>query len=363
MTETKENTAVHAFEVTKVAESRRNQINFGDLRFGDVFSDHMFELTYKNSSWQSGKIIPYGPISIMPSANILHYGQGAFEGMKAFRMENGDINIFRIHDHYNRFNDSCKRLNIPSIPESVFTQAIKQLVDTDRNWVPDEKLKSLYLRPFVFATEEFLGLKTSTTYRFYVITGPVGNYYREGINPVKLTTMPEYVRAVKGGVGNAKVPGNYAASLYPAHVAMQNGYSQVLWLDAIERKYIEEVGAMNIFFVIDGKVVTSPLTGTILPGVTRRSVLELCKMWGVPAEERLLSIDELFSAWKEGRLSEAFGSGTAAVISPVGIIHHKGETITLDTEKMGPVAERLYTTITGIHHGSEADPAGWCTII
>ncbi|MCC5933700.1 MAG: branched-chain amino acid aminotransferase [Balneolales bacterium] len=363
MTVTEETKATHVFPVTQVTESRRNAVNFQDLRFGDVFSDHMFELVYKNGKWDNGQIIPYGPVSIMPSANILHYGQGAFEGMKAFTMENGAINVFRLRDHYKRFNDSCKRLNIPSIPEEVFTQAILQLVDLDRQWVPKDKFKSLYLRPFVFATEEFLGLKTSTAYRFYVITGPVGNYYREGINPVKLTTMPDYVRAVKGGVGNAKVPGNYAASLYPAHVAMKEGYSQVLWLDAIERKYVEEVGAMNIFFVIDGKVVTSPLTGTILPGVTRRSVLELCQIWNLPAEERMLSIDELFDAWREGRLTEAFGSGTAAVISPVGVIHHKGETLTLDTEKMGPVAERLYKAITGIHHGTEADPSAWCTVI
>ncbi|AXJ01542.1 branched-chain amino acid aminotransferase [Cyclonatronum proteinivorum] len=363
MSETKVTAVDQTFPVKKTTASRLQSVNFSDLRFGDVFSDHMFELIYENNSWQKGKIIPYGPVNIMPSANILHYGQGAFEGMKAFTMENGEINVFRIHDHYNRFNDSCKRLNIPSIPEETFTQAILQLVDLDREWVPSDKYKSLYLRPFVFATEEFLGLKTSTTYRFYIITGPVGNYYREGINPVKLTTMPDYVRAVKGGVGNAKVPGNYAASLYPAHVAMQQGYSQVLWLDAIERKYVEEVGAMNIFFVIDGKVSTSPLTGTILPGVTRRSVLELCKLWGLPAEERMISIDELFAAYREGRLTEAFGSGTAAVISPVGVIHHKGEVITLDTEKMGPVAERLYATITGIHHGTEEDPAGWCNII
>lgn len=363
MSEIQETTISHTFPVTKVAESRRSAVNFQDLRFGDVFSDHMFELVYQKGSWQNGKILPYGPISIMPSANILHYGQGAFEGMKAFAMESGDINVFRIREHYQRFDNSCKRLNIPSIPEETFTQAILQLVDLDRDWVPKDKYKSLYLRPFVFATEEFLGLKTSTTYRFYVITGPVGNYYREGINPVKLTTMPDYVRAVKGGVGNAKVPGNYAASLYPAHMAMKEGYSQVLWLDAIERKYVEEVGAMNIFFVVDGKVVTSPLTGTILPGVTRRTVLELCKLWNLPAEERMISIDELFTAYKEGRLTEAFGSGTAAVISPVGIIHHKGEVITLDTEKMGPIAARLYNAITGIHHGTEKDPANWCAVV
>ncbi|MCH8568279.1 MAG: branched-chain amino acid aminotransferase [Balneolales bacterium] len=363
MIETKAPVHSERFSVNKTTESRLSNIDYNNLRFGDVFADHMFELRYANGKWDEGRVLPYGPIQVMPSSNILHYGQGAFEGMKAFTAKDGNIHIFRIPEHYQRFNNSCKRMNIPSVPYDVFHDAIVQLVDLDRNWVPKDELKSLYLRPFIFATEEFLGLKTSTTYRFMVITGPVGNYYREGINPVKLTTMPDYVRAVKGGVGNAKVPGNYAASLYPAHQAMQQGYAQVLWLDALERKYIEEVGAMNIFFVIDDTIITSELTGTILPGITRKTVLELTRHWGLNVEERLISIDELIKANKEGRLTEAFGSGTAAVISPVGLIHHKGETITLDQERMGPVAERLYNTITGIHHGRIEDEFGWCTVV
>lgn len=349
--------------VQKLHNSRLSAINFDQLKFGDVFADHMYELRYEDGAWQQGRIMPYGPIQMMPSSNILHYGQGVFEGMKAFMYKDGSINIFRLRQHYERITNSCRRMNIPELPYEVFHDAIVQLVDLDRDWVPRAEYKSLYIRPFIFATEEFLGLKTSTKYRFYVITGPVGNYYSEGIKPVKLTTMPDYVRAVKGGVGDAKVPGNYAASLQPAHKAAEQGYSQVLWLDAIERKYIEEVGAMNIFFVLDGTLVTSPLTGTILPGITRKSVLDLAQKWGMPVEERRVSIDELIEASKEGRLSESFGSGTAAVISPVGLIHHKGERISLDQDKMGPVGQKMYDAITGIHHGKVEDPADWCTII
>lgn len=349
--------------VQKLHNSRLDSTNFDKLKFGDVFADHMYELRFEDGAWQDGRIMPYGPIQMMPSANILHYGQGVFEGMKAFKYKDGSINIFRIDQHYERITNSCRRMNIPELPYEVFHDAIVQLVDLDRDWVPEAEYKSLYIRPFIFATEEFLGLKTSTKYRFYVITGPVGNYYAEGIKPIKLTTMPDYVRAVKGGVGNAKVPGNYAASLQPAHLAAEQGYSQVLWLDAIERKYIEEVGSMNIFFVLDGKLITSPLTGTILPGITRKSVLELAQKWDMPVEERRVSIGELMEASGEGRLSEVFGSGTAAVISPVGMIHHKGEKITLNEDEMGPVAQKMYDAITGIHHGKVEDPAGWCTLI
>lgn len=349
--------------VSETTKSRLPEINFEDLRFGDIFSDHMFEATYKNGEWGNFKIVPYGPITIMPSANILHYGQGTFEGMKAFSYKDGKVNIFRAEKHYQRINNSCRRMNIPEIPKNVFMNALVKLVDLDREWVPKKKFKSMYIRPFAIATEEFLGLKISTNYRFYIITGPVGNYYSEGIKPVKLTTMPDYVRAVKGGVGEAKVPGNYAASLLPTNLAMQQGYTQVMWLDAIERKYIEEVGSMNLFFVIDGTVITPPLGGTILPGVTRKSAIELCQMWGIPVEERRISIDELIEADKNGTLTESFGSGTAAVVSPVGLIHHNGHTIKLDMENMGPVARRLYDGITSIHHGDEKDPADWCLLI
>lgn len=363
MLDTRDSSVTAVFPVNHAEASRRSEVDYDKLKFGDIFADHMFEIRCKNGEWSQGQIMPYGPVEMMPSANILHYGQGCFEGMKAFRYKDGDINIFRIKEHHQRFSNSCKRLNIPVVPLEIFRNAIVQLVDLDRDWVPGEKYKALYLRPFVIATEEFLGVKPSTSYRFYVISGPVGNYYSEGIKPIRLTTMPDYVRAVKGGVGDAKAPGNYAASLKPTQEAMNQGYAQVLWLDAMEREYVEEVGAMNMFFVLDGKLITSPLTGTILPGITRKSVIELAKEWGMDVEERPISITELIEASKNGRLTEAFGSGTAAVISPVGYIHHKGDAIQLDQEKMGPVAEKLYNTITGIHHGDVEDPADWCTVI
>ena len=350
-------------EISKKTTSSINEIDFSTLRFGDVFSDHMFEMTYANGYWSSPKIYPYGPITIHPSASILHYGQGVFEGMKGFTYSDGRVNIFRPGRHYQRFIRSQARMNIPVVPEEFFMSAMERLVDMDRNWVPKDKYKSLYIRPFVVATDEYLGLKTSDSYKFYIITGPVGNYYAEGINPVSLTTMPEYVRAVKGGSGEAKVPGNYANSIYPAWLAKQRGYTQVLWLDALEHKYVEEVGSMNIFFMIDDTLITAPLAGTILPGVTRECVMYLAKQWGMNVEERPISIDELIDAGKTGRLTEVFGSGTAAVISPVGHIHHDGQEIELDREKMGPVARKMYDTITGIHHGEIDDPAGWCHLI
>jgi branched-chain amino acid aminotransferase len=355
--------ALSDIEIEKRTESRIGEIDFGKLKFGDVFSDHMFAMEYSHGGWSSPRIFPYGPITLPPAASILHYGQGVFEGMKAFRFKDGRVNIFRPDRHYRRFQRSGARMNIPPIPEEIFVSAMERLIDLDRAWVPKDKYKSLYIRPFVVATDPFLGLKTSETYMFYIITGPVGNYYSEGINPVSLTTMPEYVRAVKGGSGEAKVPGNYANSLYPAWLARQKGYTQVLWLDALEHRYVEEVGSMNIFFVIDGTLVTAPLAGTILPGVTRESVLWLARNQGMKVEERPISIDELIDAGKSGSLTEVFGSGTAAVISPVGHIHHNGQTIDLDHEKMGPVARRMYETITGIHHGEVEDPDGWCHLI
>jgi branched-chain amino acid aminotransferase len=350
-------------EIERKPVSSINKIDFSKLRFGDVFSDHMFELQYANGYWSAPRIYPYGPITINPSASILHYGQGVFEGMKAFRYKDGRINIFRPFRHYQRFLRSAARMNIPPVSEEVFISSMEQLIEMDRDWVPKDRYKSLYIRPFIVATEEFLGLKTSDTYKFYIITGPVGNYYAEGINPVSLTTMPEYVRAVQGGSGEAKVPGNYANSLYPAHLAKQMGYTQVLWLDAVEHKYVEEVGSMNIFFMIDDTLITAPLAGTILPGVTRDCVLFLARKWDLKIEERKVSIDELIDAGKSGRMTEAFGSGTAAVISPVGHIHQEGQDIALGRQKMGPVAQRMYDTITGIHHGDVEDPDGWCHLI
>jgi len=351
------------FIISKRVESKIPDTDFSNIRFGDVFSDHQFEMRYRNGDWQTGHILPYGPIQIDPAFSVLHYGQAVFEGMKAFRYQNGKVNIFRMDMHYKRFIRSCDRMNIPLISEELYTESIKALVNLDREWVPVDKFKSLYLRPFIFASDEFLGVRAAQNYRYMVITGPVGNYYAEGIKPVRLTTSPDYVRAVKGGMGDAKVPGNYGATMKPNSIAMKAGFAQVLWLDAFEHRYVEEVGTSNIFFLIDNVLITPPLEGTILPGVTRDSVIWLAKSFGIQVEERRISIDEVFDAYEDGKLLEIFATGTAAVVSPVGYIHHNGRELDLKQDKMGAMAQRLYDTITGIHHGEIADPADWCTLI
>ncbi len=351
------------FKITHRFESKLPSIDFNNLVFGDVFSDHQFQQKYKSGEWFEGEIMPYGPIQIDPSFSVLHYGQAVFEGMKAFRYKDGKINIFRIQKHYDRFVKSCQRMNIPIISPDVFVESIKQLVDIDRNFVPLDKFKSLYLRPFVFAADEFLGVRAAQNYRYMIITGPVGNYYAEGIKPVRLTTSPEYVRAVKGGAGDAKVPGNYGATMKANSEAMSAGYAQVLWLDAFEHKYVEEVGTSNIFFLIDDALITPPLEGTILPGVTRDSVIHIAKSWGIDVQEKKISIYDVFEAHSRGQLKEIFATGTAAVVSPIGFIHHNGENLDLKQLSMGPLAQKLYDTITGIHHGEVEDPDNWCTLI
>lgn len=351
------------FSIQRTPASSLDKTDFNALRFGDTFSDHMFEVRFKNGSWGDGQILPYGPISLDPAFSVLHYGQAVFEGMKAFRYKNAKINIFRLDSHYKRFIRSCERMNIAPISEELFSESIKQLVDLDREWVPADKYKSLYLRPFIFASDEFLGVRVALNYRYMVITGPVGNYYSEGIKPTRLTTFPEYVRAVKGGTGEAKVPGNYAATMKPNALAAQEGYAQVLWLDAFEHKYVEEVGTSNIFFRINDELITPPLEGTILPGVTRDSVIWLAQKWGITVTERKISIDEVFDAHASGALQEIFATGTAAVISPVGFIHHAGKNIDLKQDKMGELAQKFYDTLTGIHHGDIEDPDNWCTLI
>lgn len=350
-------------DIRKNPSGRLQQVDFDKLTFGELFSDHMLIMDYRNKTWQKPVIEPYGPLSLSPATKFLHYGQGVFEGLKAFRYAGGKINIFRLDEHYHRMKRSCERMIIPLPDQELFIETIKALVETDRDWVPKDKFKSLYIRPLIFATDESLGMREAQNYKFIVITSPVGNYYKEGIKPVKLTTMPEFVRATPGGAGEAKVPGNYASSLYPGARAFEQGYTQVLWLDAIERRYVEEVGTSNIFFVIEGKLVTPDLSGSILPGITRKSILELAERWSMPVEERKVAIDELFELHKQGKLTEVFGSGTAAVVSPVGVIHHEGKKIELDQVKMGPVAQKFYDTITGIHHGEIKDEAGWCHLI
>ena len=346
-------------KIIKTSQSRLKDVDFEHLGFGEIFSDHMLSVEYRDGEWGEAEIVPYGPIEVDPAICSLHYGQIIFEGLKAFCGRNESIYLFRPQKYHERMNQSCKRLCIPEVDLDLFLNGLRGLVSLDREWIPKRQGYSLYIRPFIFATDSFLGVKVSETYRFLIITGPVGAYYKEGINPVRLITPDGYVRASKGGLGAAKTPANYAATLLPAEEAKKKGFTQVLWLDGIEGKYVEEVGTMNMFFLIGDELITPPLEGTILPGVTRDSVLHLAKDWGIKTSERKVSIDEAFTASKKGTLKEVFGSGTAAVISPVGEIHHEGRKIVVNDNKIGPLAQKLYDEITGIQYGEKSDKFGW----
>lgn len=347
------------FTITKAEQSRISEINFENLEFGRIFSDHMLEMACRDGKWSKPEIKPYAPITFEPSMQALHYGQAIFEGMKAYYVDDNTINLFRPKDHHKRLNNSAKRLCMPEIEEEPFVRGLEELLKLDHKWVPRTHGHALYIRPFMFAAEEYLAAKVSKEYRFMIITSPVAAYYSEGFNPVKLTTSDKYVRAVKGGTGEAKAAGNYGGSFLPAQNAQKNGYTQVIWLDAIEHEYIEEVGTMNIFFLIGDTLVTPQLGGSVLPGITRRSLIAIAKEWGLNVEERRVSISELFEAHKSGMLKEVFGSGTAAVISPVGLIHHKGENITLNQNEIGPFAKKMFDTITGIQYGKIGDSHNW----
>lgn len=330
------------------------------LKFGTIFTDHMFIMNYETGKgWHDARIVPYAPLSLEPSAMVFHYGQEMFEGLKAYKTEDGRTLLFRPDKNIERANNTNRRICIPEIPEEDFLDAIKAIVKTDEAWIPTKPGTSLYIRPFIIATDPFLGVRPSDTYMFIIILSPVGAYYPEGLNPVKIWIEDEYVRAVKGGVGEAKTGANYVASLKAQVKAHDDGYSQVLWLDGVERKYIEEVGAMNIFFKINGTVVTPKLNGSILPGVTRNSVIHLCKEWGIPVEERRISVDELYEASKDGSLEEVFGTGTAAVISPVGHLRFEDHVIQIKDGGIGELSQKIYDTITGIQLGKIEDPFNW----
>ena len=330
------------------------------LGFGRIFSDHMFVMNYKTGKgWHNPRIVPYGELSLSPAALCLHYGQTVFEGMKAYYGQQGDILLFRPDENFARLNRSNQRMAIPPIDEELCIQGVKKLVEIDKDWVPRQDGASLYIRPFVIATDPFLGVRPSYTYKFIIILSPVGAYYPEGLDPVKIWIEDEYVRAVRGGIGEAKTGGNYVASLAAQMKAHEEGYSQVLWLDGVERKYIEEVGAMNIFFKINGTVVTPQLNGSILPGVTRRTCVELCKAWGLPVEERKVSVEELERAARTGTLEEVWGSGTAAVISPVGHLRYEDEVFQIGDGGIGELSQKLYDTVTGIQLGKIEDTFGW----
>ena len=330
------------------------------LGFGKIFTDHMFIMNYtEGKGWHDPRIEPFHNISLSPAAMVYHYGQEMFEGLKAYKGEDGEVYLFRPDMNAKRTNATNDRLVIPQIPEEDFVQAVKAVVDVDRDWIPTEPGTSLYIRPFIIATDEFLGVAPSKTYLFMIILSPSGAYYESGLAPVGIWIEDEFVRAVRGGMGFAKTGGNYAASLIAQQKAHDAGYSQVLWLDGVERKYIEEVGAMNIFFKIAGKVITPSLNGSILPGITRNSTIALCKKWGYEVEERKISAEELIEAQRNGTLEECFGTGTAAVISPVGKLRYMDEVMTINGGSIGPLSQKLYDTITGIQTGRLPDEMGW----
>lgn len=331
-----------------------------DLPFGEFFTDHMFVMDYTaGNGWHDPRIVPYGPLQLDPSTMVFHYGQAIFEGMKAYKTRDGRINLFRPYANMERANISNERLVIPPLDVNFAVEAIKTLVKFDSDWVPEAEGTSLYIRPFIISTDPYLGVRPSLTYKFMVITCPVGAYYPEGLDPVKIYVESNYVRAVKGGTGHTKTPGNYAASLKAQIEAKEKHYSQVLWLDGVEKKYIEEVGTMNVMFKIDGTVVTPALEGSILGGITRDSSLALLKYWGVPVEERRVSIQEIYAAHEQGKLEEAFGTGTAAVISPIGELNWDGRIININNGDIGEISHRLYDTMTGIQYGQVEDPFGW----
>jgi len=333
------------------AEQRKSKPDDNSLGFGSIFTDHMFNMDYDpQNGWHNPRIEPYGPIVMDPATMMLHYGQGVFEGLKAYKTAAGTIQLFRPQENMRRLNRSCRRLCIPEVDENFLLGALRRLLVLEKDWVPGAPETSLYIRPTVIATDPFLGVRASHTYRLYIILSPVGAYYAEGFNPIKIWVTKEYVRAVRGGVGEAKTPGNYAASLLAGDEAHRRGYTQVLWLDGVEGKYLEEVGSMNIFFVVDGEIITPRLNGSILPGVTRDSVIRLARHWNIPLTERQISIDELMQAHTSGRLDEIFGSGTAAVISPVGAIKYGESVITVAEGKVGPMAEKFYRTLTDIQY-------------
>lgn len=345
--------------ITKTAYPKEKP-DASTLGFGKIFTDHMFMMDYsREEGWHDARIVPFENLSIHPASTVLHYGSEIFEGLKAYRRADGQVQMFRPIENIRRMNSSAERLCLPQIPEEDALEVLTAFVKLEQDWTPSAPNTSLYLRPFMFGNDETLGVHAVHNATFIIIASPVGSYYKEGINPVKIMIEDEDVRAVRGGTGYAKCGGNYAASNRAGERAEQKGYSQVLWLDGVERKYIEEVGAMNVMFKIGDEIVTPMLSGSILPGITRKSCLEVLRKEGYQVSERLISIDELAQAMKDGTLLEAWGCGTAAVISPIGELCYKGVKYTVNEGKIGQVTQHLYDTLTGIQWGNKNDEFGW----
>ena len=349
-------TATEDFKVTKAKNSKLASLDLNNIPFGKYFTDHMLEVNYENGEWGDVEIKPYQPITIDPACAALHYGQAIFEGIKAYKNQKGEAFIFRPEDNFKRFNISAERMEMPKVPEEIFMEGMKQLIKVDEDWIPAEADHSLYIRPFMFSTNEVIGVKPSQKYKFLIILSPTGPYYSA---PMRIYAEEKYVRAIPGGVGYTKNAGNYGASMHPTAEAKRKGYDQVLWMDALEHKYVEECGTMNVFFIMDGKAVTPDLNaGTILAGVTRDSVIHILKDMGVEVEERRLSIDEIEDAYKKGTLTEIFGTGTAATISLIKELRYKDFVMTFETEKWKTSPE-IKRRMNAIKEGKAEDKYGW----
>ncbi|HDQ40552.1 MAG TPA: branched-chain amino acid aminotransferase [Desulfonatronum sp.] len=330
------------------------------LVFGCSFSDHMFLMDFRSGQgWHDARVVPYQNLCLNPAAMVLHYGQGIFEGMKAYRTKDNHIHLYRPRKNFERMNRSAQRLCMPTMDVEDQLTILETLLRSDHEWIPKTRGSSLYIRPTMIASEPHIGVRPAKEYIYFIITGPVGAYYAEGFNPISIYVSDEFVRAVRGGVGEAKTMGNYAASLYAAEVAKHKGFTQVLWLDGVERRFIEEVGTMNIFFRTNDELLTPPLTGSILPGITRDSVITLAKHWGLNVQERPIDIQECIASIQSGAMLEIFGSGTAAVISPVGSISYKDTIYTVQDGGVGELSRKLHDEITGIQYGEKEDVFGW----
>ena len=351
-------------QVTLTTAPKAKPQDESKLGFGNFFTDHMFLMDYEaGEGWKDARIVPYGDFHLDPAAMVLHYGQAIFEGTKCYRRADGGLQLFRPEANFARMTRSAERLGMPALDEQTALEGLKKLLEIEQDWVPHQDGTSLYVRPTMIALDAQLGVHAAHHYLFYIILSPVGSYYKEGLKPVSIYVEDAYVRAVRGGVGFTKCAGNYAASILAGEIAAKKGYSQVLWLDGVEQKYVEEVGSMNMMFAYGNKIVTPALNGSILPGITRDSIITVARALGYEVEEKRLAIADIFADAKAGKLTEAFGTGTAAVISPVGTLAWKDEVLTVGDGSIGPVAQKLYDTLTGIQYGRVADEHGWITKI
>lgn len=349
-------------KIIKTENPKTKPADESTLGFGKTFSDHMFIIEYtEGKGWHDARIQPYGDLHIDPAATVLHYGQEIFEGLKAYRRDDGHIQLFRPEENAKRMNNSAERVCMPTLDVDYQVKAMKMLVELEKDWVPHKPGTSLYLRPTMIGLGNALGVHPASHYYYYIICAPSGSYYKNGMAPVRIRIEDYYVRAVRGGIGAAKTGGNYAASLLAGQLAAKDGFDQVLWLDGRENKYVQEVGAMNMFFVMDGKLFTAPIEDCILPGITRKSIMQLAADKGIEVVERPIAVQELFEAYEQGRLTEAFGTGTAAVISPVGEMVYSGKSMKLNNGAIGPISQDMYDTLVGIQRGEKADPHNWIT--